>query len=66
MGTFPGKEENLRNDNGRIREASLPYSTPKFPLTRAVKVIIGFFGSWLGIIILIKIITMVIRALSNY
>ena len=66
MGTFPGKEENLRNDNGRIREASLPDSKSKFPLTRAVKVITGFFGSWLGIIIVIKIITMVIRALSNH
>jgi hypothetical protein len=59
------KEEKLRSDCTRTGEASLPCSTPKFSLTRTGKVIIGFFGSWLGFIILIKIVTMVIRALSN-
>ena len=65
MGIIRGKEEKLRRDCSQIREASLSYSTLKFPLTRAVKVVTGFFGSWLGIIIVIKIITMVIRALSD-
>ena len=66
MGIIPGKEEKLRDDCARIQGRSHPNDTPQFPLTGAVKVTTGFFGSWLGIIIVIKIVTMVIRALSSH
>jgi len=41
-------------------------SISKLSRGRAVKVVTGFLGSWLCIIIVIKIVTMVIRALSNH
>ena len=66
MGIFLNKEEKLRNDYARIQGKSYSNNTPKISPTGPAKFIIGFFGSWLGIFILIKIITMVIRALSTY
>ena len=65
MRVFLDKDKELRNDCVQILEKSHSCSTPMSILVGAAKLIAGFLGSWLGIIVLVKIISMVIRALSQ-
>ena len=59
------KDKEIRNDCVQIRGKSHLCNTTMSTLAGPVKVIAGFLGSWFGIIVLVKIISMVIRALSQ-